>query len=71
MFRPGNRRPVEGQIGTDRFGQPLVACGICDLPTAKTGTRRCDRCWELETRIHGNIDLARKILADHDKEKIS
>lgn len=64
-------KKVEGQIGTDSFGQPLVPCGLCSRPTTMTGTRRCDRCWELETRIRGDIDLARKILADYDKEKTS
>lgn len=63
------RKKVEGQIGENEFGQPLVPCGLCDRPTAMTGTRRCDRCWELESRIHGDIDLARKILAAYDKEK--
>lgn len=63
------RGKIEGQIGTDRFGRPLVPCGICGTPTAMSGTRRCDRCWELETRIRGDIDLARKILASYDKEK--
>lgn len=63
------RKKVEGQIGSNEFGQPLVPCDLCSRPTAMTGTRRCDRCWELESRIHGDIDLARKILAAYDKEK--
>ena len=65
------RKKIEGQIGTDNFGQPLVPCGLCSKPTHMTGTRRCDGCWELESRIHHNPTLARKILADLDKEKTS
>jgi hypothetical protein len=35
------------------------------------GTKRCDRCYELESRIHGDMDLALKILVvalDRDGE---
>ncbi len=28
-----------------------VPCEICSTPTHSTGTKRCDPCWELETRI--------------------
>lgn len=40
----------------------VVACGVCGTPTRMLGTKRCDRCWELERRIRHNPDLARKIL---------
>jgi len=30
-----------------------------------TGTKRCDRCWELETRIKADLNLARKIVAKY------
>ena len=40
-----------------------VPCGLCGTPTRMTGTKRCDRCWELEARIHANPDLAEAILA--------
>ena len=39
-----------------------VPCGLCGTPTPMTGTRRCDRCWELESRIKGDPELARRIL---------
>lgn len=42
---------------------PKVPCGLCGLPTIMTGTKRCDRCWELERRIESDPDLARWILA--------
>lgn len=28
-----------------------VPCGLCGTPTPMTGTKRCDSCWEIETRI--------------------
>lgn len=38
-----------------RFGSlrddELVACGTCGRPTDKTGTMRCDGCWEVEHRL--------------------
>jgi hypothetical protein len=39
-----------------------VPCGICDAPTRMLGTKRCDRCWELECRIRCSPDIARQIL---------
>ena len=40
-----------------------VPCELCGISTMMTKTKRCDACWELETRIHGNPELASKILA--------
>ena len=45
-----------------RDDRPRVPCGICGTPTPMTGTKRCDRCYELESRIHSNPALARQIL---------
>ena len=39
-----------------------VPCGICGIATRMTGTKRCDRCWELETRIKADPEIARQIL---------
>lgn len=39
-------------------------CELCGRDTRMTGTRRCDGCWELETRIHADPELARRILDD-------
>lgn len=44
--------------------RPNVPCGLCGTPTPMTGTKRCDRCWELESRIYGDPVLAQKILDD-------
>lgn len=30
-----------------------VPCTYCDTPTASTGTKMCDGCWEVESRLPG------------------
>lgn len=47
--------------GKDRFGRQIVPCELCGKPTPMA-TKRCDGCWELETRIKHQPELARKIL---------
>lgn len=42
--------------------EETVSCTLCGTPTRMLGTKRCDRCWELETRIQRDPALARKIL---------
>lgn len=37
-------------------------CTLCGTTTEMTGTRLCDRCWELKHRIEADLDLAQKIL---------
>lgn len=39
-----------------------IPCKWCDRPTFHTGTKMCDGCWELDSRIRGNTSLARTIL---------
>lgn len=39
-----------------------VSCGICGTQTRMTGTERCDRCFELESRIRRDPVIARLIL---------
>jgi phage recombination protein Bet len=34
-----------------------------------TGTKRCDYCWELETRVQQDPELTRKILAELDRKR--
>ena len=34
------------------------------------GTKRCDRCWELETRIMGDVSMTLKILKRNHNMKI-
>jgi hypothetical protein len=40
----------------------MIPCELCSTPTSMTGTKRCDRCWELEGRIMRDPELAAKIL---------
>ena len=37
-------------------------CRLCKTPTPHSGTKLCNGCWELESRIHGDPALSRKIL---------
>jgi len=45
-----------------------VPCKFCGDQTLMLGTKLCDRCWELRTRISRDIDLAKKIMAVVEKE---
>lgn len=47
----------------DRFGQETTECTLCNQETPMIGTKLCDRCWELKSRIEADPELARKILA--------
>lgn len=47
----------------DNIQTETVNCGICGEPTTMTGTKRCDRCRELERMIQADSHLARKILS--------
>jgi hypothetical protein len=44
------------------LGMLVCPCELCDTPTQMTGTKRCNRCWELESRIERDPQLAQKIL---------
>jgi len=35
----------------DRLGVAHTPCVTCGIPTEKTGTQRCDGCWEVEHRL--------------------
>lgn len=41
-----------------------IPCRLCKKPTSFLGTKLCNRCWELETRIRNDPELALKILED-------
>lgn len=34
----------------DQHEMPTVPCSICTTLTTSTGTKLCDRCWELENK---------------------
>ncbi len=42
--------------------QKYCRCELCGQMTSMLGTKRCDRCWELESRMHFDPELARKIM---------
>ena len=44
------------------YGEEIIACTICGGPTTMKGTELCDRCWELDRRIRGDLILAERIL---------
>lgn len=46
-----------------------VLCQICSNDTPSLGTKLCDRCWELETRIQADPLIALKII--HKREVIT
>ncbi len=50
------------QFEQDVLGLQTCLCEICGGITSYAGTRRCNRCWELEKRITSDPHLARKIL---------
>ena len=39
-----------------------IPCRLCGKPTPMRGTKLCDGCWELETRIRRDPEIAIKIL---------
>lgn len=62
---------VKTENGKDynRFGEEIITCIICNKEkTTMLGTKKCDICWELESRISSNFELAKKIIADLESE---
>ena len=50
---------------TNEFGEEVIPCRYaptCKNETAMLGTKLCDRCWELETRIKRNLELAQLMI---------
>ena len=54
------RKDVDGYMAY--MPPKTVPCELCGTRTMMTGTKRCDRCWELEMRIESDPALARLIL---------
>jgi hypothetical protein len=61
------------KLSTSRNEPHTVPCGICGTATFMTGTKRCDSCWELESRIQSNPEraylIATRILGSARSEK--
>ena len=54
-------KPVN-ELNTER---DTVPCTYCKEPTYMLGTKLCDRCWELSTRIRHDHALAAAMLAEN------
>lgn len=39
-----------------------VPCKWCSNPTRMTGTKECNNCWEMRSRMQSNMVVARRIL---------
>ena len=48
--------------------EPTVPCKWCGKETRMLGTKMCDACWELDSRIRMDKVLARKILEHYEEE---
>ena len=46
-----------------------IPCRICGDKTYMLGTKLCDRCWELDTRIRTNLVIAEKIFNYYKNKK--
>lgn len=44
-----------------------VPCKWCEQHTSMTATKMCDRCWELDHRISGDLQLAAIILKHYNE----
>lgn len=47
---------------TNHFIQQIIKCRLCNNETTMLGTKLCDRCYELETRIQRDLELATQIV---------
>jgi hypothetical protein len=45
------------------YDPPTVPCGTCGVPTRMTGTKRCDGCWEVETRLRDYLNTGERAKA--------
>ena len=49
----------------NRYNQEVITCIICNTnKTTMTGTKKCDRCWELYLRISIDLPLAKAIIKE-------
>ncbi len=57
---------VAKKVGDKKYnkhGQEIIPCRFCGAGTTMTGTRLCDRCWELQRLISLDKRVAQKIMA--------
>ncbi len=55
---------------TDEFGMETVACRICGDDTTFIGTKLCNGCWEVDSRIDDIIARADPVYLRELSEKI-
>ena len=46
----------------EKLGMEMTNCKWCGTETENTGTKECDRCWELRHRIEYDFELAKKMM---------
>lgn len=54
IIRPEAKRrlwPLMYGRPASALSTPTVPCTTCGTPTEMTGTKKCNRCWEVETRL--------------------
>lgn len=64
MIEKKQIKPKEIKSGKNK---KIIPCELCGEPTSMLGTKRCDRCWELERRIESDPALTMKIIDDMEK----
>ena len=48
-----------------------VKCTVCGTSTNTDGTKLCDRCWEIKSKMEHNYDLAKKIMTQIEETRIT
>ena len=46
-----------------------VKCTVCGTSTNNDGTKLCDRCWEIKSKMEHNFDLAQTIMTQLQEER--
>jgi len=46
----------------EKSDMEVTDCKWCGAETVNTGTKECDRCWELRHRIENDLELAKKMI---------
>lgn len=49
------------------YEEETTACTLCGKQTRMMGTKLCDRCWEIKSRIESDPELALQILTELNK----
>jgi hypothetical protein len=51
----------------NQYGQQVIECALCDKGTTALGTKLCDSCFELDSRIYNNLDIAERLVKYYRK----